>query len=332
MIRNDANRPAKGKAAKRGYSMAAKDDVGEIFIFDTIGDPWDGTTAKQFAKDLKGLGPVKQLDIFVNSPGGSVFDGVAIFNQLQRHKARKVVQIDGIAASIASVIAMAGDEIAIAANGMMMIHEPWTFAFGSGPELRKIADSLDKISGSIRGTYVTRTGGDEETIAAQMLAETWFDAKEAVEQGFADTISDEVLIAAHFDLSKYKNVPKSLAKAPTLRPRAGQNLARRLNERIADLVTEDRSEEDVVAEMASEAGIDVSTVRQILREEIDCPPLDRLEGFARALDVSADSLQRVAESDGCNYDEPEESARARTLQLVRMKHKARRIDVSRKAQ
>lgn len=201
----------------KGYSMKALDKgVGEIFLYDEIGDPWDGTTAKGFAEDLKGLGDLRVLNVFINSPGGFVFDGVAIYNQLKRHKARKVVQIDGIAASIASVIAMAGDEIAIAANGMMMIHDPWAFAMGTATEMRKMADSLDKVRDSILGTYVRRTGADEERIVAMMAEETWFDAEDALELGFADKITDEVAIAAKakgFDLSKYRNAPAELLKA-----------------------------------------------------------------------------------------------------------------------
>jgi len=204
---------AKGK----GYSMQAADKgVGEIFLYDDIGDSWDGTTAKSFAEDLKGLGELRTLNVFINSPGGYVFDGVAIYNQLKRHKARKVVQIDGIAASIASVIAMAGDEIAIAANGMMMIHDPWAFAFGTAAEMRKMADSLDKVRDSILGTYVRRTGADGERIEAMMAEETWFDAEDALELGFADKITEEVAIAAKargFDLSKFRNAPAELVKA-----------------------------------------------------------------------------------------------------------------------
>jgi ATP-dependent Clp protease protease subunit len=203
-----------GKAgAKKPFRMAAKDGVGEIFIYDDIGSGFfsDGVTPKSFADDLKALGAVRTLNIFINSPGGSVFDGVSIYNQLKRHSARKNVFIDGIAASIASVIAMAGDEISIAANGFMMIHEPWSCACGNASDLRRTADQLDKINDSIIDTYAARTPTPENVIADMMAAETWMNAEEAVEHGFADQITEEVQIAAHFDLSQFQNVPEDVA-------------------------------------------------------------------------------------------------------------------------
>jgi ATP-dependent Clp protease protease subunit len=205
-----------GKAAGYSIDAAADGKSAEIFIYDVIGDPWEGTTGKQFKDDLKALGAVSTLNIFINSPGGSVFDGVAIFNQLDRHKARKVVHIDALAASIASVIAMAGDEIVIAANGMMMIHDPWTLAFGSAPELRKTADMLDRVRDTLLTTYVARTGGDADRIEAMMAEETWFGAEEAVDMGFADSIGNEVQIAAKLrgmDLSGFKHAPPDLIEA-----------------------------------------------------------------------------------------------------------------------
>jgi ATP-dependent protease ClpP protease subunit len=215
------NGPA-GTAGKYGYTIsAAAGGIGEIFIYDVIGDPWDGTTGKQFAKDLKALGKVSELHIFINSPGGSVFDGFAIFNQLQRHKARKLVSIDGMALSIASVIAMVGDEISIAANAMMMIHDPWSIGFGNAAEFRKLADLLDKIGANIVGAYATRTGLPDEQLAAMMAEETWLDAAEAVELGFADAVGAEIQIAAKAhgaDFSKFKHTPPHLVKAAALAP------------------------------------------------------------------------------------------------------------------
>ncbi len=136
---------------------------------------------------------------------------MAIFNILKRHSARKVVHIDGIAASIASVIAMAGDEINIAANGFVMIHEASAFAFGDAAELRKRADQLEKVTNSILDTYAERTGTPENVIGDMMAAETWMNAEDAVEHGFADNITDEVAIAAHFDLAQFQNVPENVA-------------------------------------------------------------------------------------------------------------------------
>lgn len=202
-----------GKAgSKKPFRMAAKDGVGEIFIYAEIGGGFfdDGVTAKSFADDLKALGKVRTLNIFINSPGGSVFEGVAIFNQLKRHSARKNVFIDGIAASVASVIAMAGDEINIAANGFVMIHEAFAFVVGNAADLRKRASQLEKISDSILNTYAERTGTPGNVIADMMAAETWMNAEEAVDLGFADKITEEVAIAAKFDLGQFQNVPEDV--------------------------------------------------------------------------------------------------------------------------
>ena len=202
-----------GKARPKTFNMKAKDGVGEIFIYDDIGEGFfGGLTALDFSKELKALGGVRTLNVFVNSPGGSVFDGVAIFNQLKRHSARVSVHIDGIAASIASVIAMAGDEINIAENGFIMIHEPWSIEGGTARDFRKVADQLDKINDTIINTYASRTGTPENAIADLMANETWLNATEALEFGFVDQITADVAIAAHFDLSQFQNVPEDAAK------------------------------------------------------------------------------------------------------------------------
>lgn len=207
--------PIKRRNAMPYEIKAASKDEAEVWLYDVIGDSWEGTTGKQFAAELKAVGEPKTLNIYINSPGGSVFDGIAIHNVLKRHKARKVVHIDGIAASIASVIAMAGDEIRIASNGSMMIHDPWAIALGTAADFRKMADSLDKVRTAILNSYVDRATADEDELSAWMTAETWFTAQEAVDAGLADLIGDEVAMAAFagLDLSAYKHPPESLIAA-----------------------------------------------------------------------------------------------------------------------
>jgi len=224
--------------------MAKKGTVGEIFIYDIIGAGFfeDGVTAKQFAKDLKALGDVETLNVYINSPGGSVFEGVAIHNIIARQKAKKVIQIDGLAASIASVIAMAGDEIQIAENGMMMIHNPWALAIGDAAEMRKMADALDKIAEAIRASYLSQTGMDEEEIVALMDAETWMSAADAVEMGFADSVIEAVDIAAmaKFDLSIFQNAPESLkdeGRTSTTKPYPA---VANVNARLAEMRAKER--------------------------------------------------------------------------------------------
>jgi ATP-dependent Clp protease protease subunit len=189
---------------------------GEIYLYDAIGGSWDGSgiTAKSFQDSLKDIGNVSDLDIYVNSPGGSVFEGLAIYNQIKRHSAaNKVVHIDGIAASIASVIAMAGTEIRIAENAMMMIHDPWGMAVGGATEMRKQADALDKIRDVLLDTYVAKTGGKRETISAWMSDETWMTAKETVDRKFATATVREKTVKAEFTmLAQFNKVPEHLRK------------------------------------------------------------------------------------------------------------------------
>jgi ATP-dependent Clp protease, protease subunit len=188
---------------------------GEIYVYDAIGRSFfdDGVSAKSFAESLNALGNVSALDLYINSPGGSVFEGLAIYNQIKRFAGEKIVHIDGIAASIASVIAMAGDEVRIAANGTIMIHDPWGMAMGTADEMRKTADSLDKTRDVLLENYIARTGGKREEISAWMSAETWMNADEAVERGFATSKVEEKQFSAAFPmLEKFNKVPERLRK------------------------------------------------------------------------------------------------------------------------
>lgn len=190
----------------------AKEKSADIWIYQDIGDGWfEGFTAKKFAEDIKSLGEVDLLNIFINSPGGDVFDGVAIYNILRRHSARIIVEVDALAASIASLIAMAGDEIRMAENALMMIHNPWGMAIGDSAAMRRAADDMDKVrDNSILPAYTKKTGMVRDEIALLMDEETWMSAAEAKELGFIDEISAEKKMAAHVDAQKYhffKRIP-----------------------------------------------------------------------------------------------------------------------------
>lgn len=192
---------------------AAKDDA-EILIYDGIGqDFWgDGVTAKGFDKELKALGSPKNITVRINSGGGDVFDGIAIYNALSRHSARKTVCVDGLAASIASVIAMAGDEIIMGDGTFLMIHNAWSFAIGNAAEMRRTADLLDSVSGQISSIYVNRTGQSEKAVRAMMDAETWMDAADAVSKGFASKRDkDHGRVAAAINARAFRNLPPALA-------------------------------------------------------------------------------------------------------------------------
>jgi len=180
---------------KTWYAMAQKGaGNAEIMIYDEIG-AW-GISAKQFAADLKGLGTVRNIDLRINSPGGSVFDGMAIYNLIKQHEAQVTVYVDGLAASMASVIAMAGDIVVAPANSLMMVHNPWTLAIGDAKELRDNADLLDKIRTAMVSAYTSKTGLGEEEIILLMDEETWLTGEEAVEKGFADVLEGSVDMAA----------------------------------------------------------------------------------------------------------------------------------------
>lgn len=212
---------------------------GEIYVYEAIGEGWfGGITAKSFADSLRELGNVAALDIYINSPGGSVFDGVAIHNLIKRHAAaEKIVHVDGIAASIASIIAMAGTEIRIAANGMLMIHDPWGMSIGTAADMRRQADALDKVRSTLLDTYVARTGREANQVSDWMTAETWMTADEAVDRGFADKKTDEKAVKAEFAmLEKFARVPDQLRRqAASLDARFA-----RMNMRLTRLNTQSR--------------------------------------------------------------------------------------------
>jgi ATP-dependent Clp protease, protease subunit len=194
---------------KRWYDFRAQAKGAEIVIYDEIGA--FGTPAKAFHDELKALGPVAELTVRINSPGGAVFDGVAIYNALKRHDAAITVWVDGIAASIASVIAMAGDEIVVPENAMLMLHDPSGLVMGTAADMRAMAEALDRMKAGMVAAYRDKCGRDDAEIEALMAAETWLSAQEALELGLADRVEAPVRMAAHFDLSRFRNPPPQLA-------------------------------------------------------------------------------------------------------------------------
>lgn len=180
------------------------------------------TSADHFRQELEKYPNASEIHIFINSYGGSVFEGTAIYNQLKRHKAKKVVHIDGFACSIASVIAMAGDEIIMPANALMMIHNMWMGVYGNAAELRKAADDLDTINAAGRKAYLLRAGDKlaEDKLTEMMDAETWLTAEQCIAYGLADRYADEdadmsaakeILQKANLSTQQRIDVQKSLA-------------------------------------------------------------------------------------------------------------------------
>lgn len=192
---------------KTWFSVRAQADdtaPAEISIHAPIGG-WN-VNAQDFLYDLKQI-TAKDITLTINSPGGSLIDGIAIYNGLRNHPANVTVRVLGIAASIASVIAMAGNKIVMPANTFMMIHSPMNAMQGNAAEMRDMADLLDKLETSLIGTYMARTGKSHEEIKVLLDAETMMTAAEAVEMGFADEIEPALNITASFDL---ENLPQNV--------------------------------------------------------------------------------------------------------------------------
>lgn len=183
------------------FNAAAGTDATEatLSIYDEIGF-W-GVQAKDFSVQLSGVkAPV--LNVEINSPGGDVFAGLAIFQMLRASGKEIVVKVMGVAASAASLIAMAGDKIQMPKNTFMMVHNPWSFAMGNADELRKTADTLDKIGGALLATYAAKTGLPEEELTAMLATDTWLTADEALEKGFATEVTDPFEAKAQFDMAR----------------------------------------------------------------------------------------------------------------------------------
>lgn len=209
------NRQAPG----RRFEVVAKKndaaDEAEIYLYDAIVDDeieaewWGGVAPQAFIRELKGISAAT-IHLRINSPGGSVFAARAIEQALREHKAKVVVHIDGLAASAATFIAMAGDEIAMSKGALFMIHKAWGVTWGNADDLRAQAELLDKIDGTLVQTYADRTGQKSAQIADWMAAETWFTANEAVEHKFADRVAEDAPKAqAAWNLNAFAKAPQA---------------------------------------------------------------------------------------------------------------------------
>ena len=201
-------------------SNAGDDGVAHIRLYDTIGG-WFGKTAKDFARELDEL-DASEIVVSINSLGGDVFDGIAIFNALRMKDAKIVTQVDSMAASIASVIAQAGDERHMVTGSQMMIHEAWGIAWGDAQEMRDYADLLERQTANIASIYAERSGLPAADFRELMGQETWFDASETVDQQLADRIVTP---------------PRRTDDEPTDGEDTSNQNNRRFSEHITDVVT-----------------------------------------------------------------------------------------------
>ena len=181
------------------FNAATADTPATLSIYDEIGF-W-GVQAKDFIADLHAV-TSKSINVEINSPGGDVFAGLAIYNALKFSGKEIIVMVMGVAASAASLIAMAGDRIVMPQNTFLMVHNPWSFAMGNADELRDTAATLDKIGNSLQVTYVARTGQSEEKIKELLSKDTWLTADEALALGFATEVTDAVTVSAAFDMAR----------------------------------------------------------------------------------------------------------------------------------
>ncbi|HAV9299839.1 TPA: Clp protease ClpP, partial [Escherichia coli] len=212
--RNDSSRSTPTTSPKNNSwfrMQAGHQSDADIYIYDEIGF-W-GVTAKQFISDLNALGDITHINLHINSPGGDVFEGIAIFNALKTHGASITAYVDGVAASMASVIAMVGNPVIMPENTFMMIHKPFGFTGGDAEDMRTYADLLDKVEAVLLPAYAQKTGKTTDEIAAMLADETWMSGAECLAQGFADQVTPAVKAMACIQSKRteeFKKMPESI--------------------------------------------------------------------------------------------------------------------------
>ena len=269
------------------------DESVEVSIYDEIG--FGGVTAKQFAADLKKL-KGQHIDLRINSVGGSVIEGAAIFNALKRHKGGLTVHIDGLAASMASVIAMAGEETRIAENALLMIHNPWSMTMGDADDLRKEADVLDKLKATLVNAYVRKTGQPRAAIEQMMDDEKWMDAQEALELGFVDEIDAPIAAAASVTpeqaRARFAQFQNTMASKPAPEPAAP-----------VDTVAEDNMNSELQAKVdALQADLDAKNAAEAVQAQA-------AEDLAKELETLKAEVERLA-AESASKDEEIATLRA----------------------
>ena len=187
----------------------ASAEMVDVYLFNEIG-MW-GVTAQDFINDIKEH-KEQPMNLHINCVGGDVFDGMAIYNVLLKRTQKTTVYVEGIAASMGSVIALAGDTVIMSENSLLMIHNAWGGTMGEADDMRKYANILDKLSDESADIYVKKTGLSLEEVKDMMDEETWLNAEEALEYGFVDSISDAIKVAAKVDVSKFKNISSDKVK------------------------------------------------------------------------------------------------------------------------
>ena len=234
-------------------------ETADIYIFDEIGTY--GVIAQDFISEIKGLKDMP-INLRINSLGGDVFDGMAMYNVIKRREAKTTVYIEGIAASIATIIALGADEVIMAENSLFMIHNAWGGTSGEAKDMRKTAETLDKITSELTDIYVKKTGLSYDTLAEMMDEESWLNADEAFALGFVDTISDSIKVAAKYDVSKFKNITQEEIKNKLSININNKKMTNELkdwfNSKVEEIVTAVKGEVKVSADVAEQTAITVN--------------------------------------------------------------------------
>ena len=279
---------------KNWYDIKSKvsNDIVDVYIFDEIGT--FGINAQSFIDEIKGFKNTP-LNLHINCVGGDVFEGMAIYNVLKKRTAETIVYIEGIAASMGSVVALAADKVVMAENSLFMIHNAWGGAMGEAKELKKTANLLDKISNEIADIYIKKTNLPYDRVKEMMDEETWLNADEAFELGFVDSISDAIKVAAKYDVSKFKNITDEEIKSKLNINLKSKNMTDELknwfNDKIEGIIARVKDDSNIdVEESATEVEVTISDEAEILNK------FSELEGNVATLSGSVTDLEGEKET------------------------------------
>ena len=278
---------------KNWYNISGKsaDSIVDVYIFDEIGSY--GVNAQSFIEEIKSY-TKKPMNIHINCVGGDVFDGMAIYNIIKKRTAETTVYIEGIAASMGSVIALAADNVVMAENSLFMIHNAWGGAMGESKELKKTANLLEKISNEIADIYIKKTNLPYDKVKEMMDEETWLNAEEALELGFIDSISDAIKVAAKYDVSKFKNITneeiKSKLNINLKTKKMTDELKKWFNGKVEDIITRVKSDNSNDSVEAEGVKVTISDEAEILNK------FSELEGKATELNMSINELEGEKET------------------------------------
>ena len=283
-------------------SQASAESV-DVYLFNEIG-MW-GVTAQDFIKDIKEY-KGQPMDLHVNCVGGDVFDGMAIYNVLKKRTQKTTVYVEGIAASMGGIIALAGDEVIMSENSLYMIHNAWGGTMGEASDMRKYANILEKLSNESADIYSKKTGLPIEQVKDMMNEETWMNAEEALGFGFIDSISDAVKVAAKVDVSKFKNITSDKVKQ-TLNinlknSKMTEDLKNWFNNKVEEIISS-VSKSDETVESTGNVEVEVT----IVDEEEVAKKLSNFEASVKSLNSTIANLEEeMTSAKGANETLTEE--------------------------